>query len=70
MYYENESVDHLLFTCGQFYDLRQRLWGNVIASSPSPSMTAQSKPMAIDNKTVFILSVLHNTYVPEWMEFY
>ena len=70
MTYEIESVYHLLFKCNYFADRRKMLWDNVVNKFPPEMLYEEMGRMSYEKVTTYILSVLNNTYTPEWKEFY
>ena len=67
--YSVETVPHLLFDCCAFNELRQQLWSQVLVTVPA-GMRHELGRMSSTEKTVFIVSCLHGTYISEWCELY
>ena len=69
-FYEEETVDHMLFRCSSLSHLRRDLWNKVMLMSPSEVLNREMCSMSWTKLSTFILSGLHNSFVPEWKEFF
>jgi hypothetical protein len=65
----NESVDHLLFDCKHFTNIRKQLWHDACVVLP-PAMVYGFDKMSSVEKTVFMLSGMNCDYISEWNDIY
>jgi hypothetical protein len=61
----SQTVAHVLFDCDWLSEWRKKLWSGVVSRCP-PGIVPQLLAMTSEEKTVFLLSGLHNAYVKEW----
>ena len=65
-----EPIDHLLFRCTSLCSIRNTLWNNVLQNCPSETLRSELQCMPDSHIATFLLSGLHNTYIPEWYSLY
>ena len=68
--YENETVEHLLFRCKKYDELRVTLWNEVLYHCPSESMYEYLTNMPRGKVTCLLLTGLNSTYTHEWSDFF
>ena len=64
-----ETVDHMLFGCSRFRDIRDQMWDIVIDNVPI-AMAQELYNMNNTQKTEFIISGLRCEYTHEWSSVY
>ena len=62
----NDTIEHMLFECSSLYDIRKRLWNNIIDECPSEIFIRQMEQMDSDKRATYLVSCLHNSYIVEW----
>ena len=64
-----ESVCHLLFECPYYRYERAVLWGNLLDICPA-QLQAELINMNSEERTVFIISGMHDGYIEEWNDIF
>ena len=66
---EVESVDHMLFVCHAFDNVRDHKW-NIIENAIPRGMRIELSKMTNKVKTEFLLAGMRVNFTPEWMNIY